>query len=201
MSSHSRAIGAALCLLTMTVAVGPATAQIRSGNAGSGFKGGHRAGPPTQAPMPTPVPMPTTSPTAPPRFYYRPPLPPLFLGSRGVHWPLLGWGSIGFAYVPEWYEGVPLSAPIAPLPPLPDDAPRGGLQLDIEPRGAQVYLDGRFVGHVEAFSGYYKHLPLTAGPHLLQVIANDYEPLSFEVMIAPGRTTTYRWSMTRAPGR
>jgi hypothetical protein len=194
--SHSRAIGAALCLLTMVVAVGPATGQIRSGGTGSGVKGSGRvAGPP----MPTPVPLPTpTSPSAPPKFYYRPHLPPLFLGHRGVHWPLIGWGSIGFAYVPEWYGGVPFAPPIAPLP---DDAPRGGLQLDIEPRRAEVYIDGHLVGRVEEFSGYYQHLPLTAGPHLVQVIANDYEPLSFEVMIAPGRTTTYRWSMTRAPGR
>jgi hypothetical protein len=193
--NHSRAIGAAICLLV--VAVGPATGQIRSGGTGSGFKVGRAAAPPTQPPMPTPVPLPTTSPTGPPRFFYRP-LPPLFLGHRGVHWPLLGWGSIGFAYVPMWYEGVPFPAPIAPLP---DDAPRGGLQLDIEPRHAQVYVDGRLVGQVEEFSGYYKHLPITAGPHLVQVIASDYEPLSFEVMVTPGRTTTYRWSMTRAYGR
>jgi len=29
----------------------------------------------------------------------------------------------------------------------------------------------------------------------------DYEPLIVEVMVLPGRTTTYRGTLTRAPGR
>jgi hypothetical protein len=74
----------------------------------------------------------------------------------------------------------------------------GGLQLDIEPRRALVYVDGWYVGVVDQFSGYYHHLEVAAGPHTIEILATDYEPLAFDVAIAPGRTTTYRGSLQRA---
>jgi len=77
----------------------------------------------------------------------------------------------------------------------------GGLQLDIEPRRALVYVDGWYVGVVDQFSGYYRHLDLAAGPHTIEILAIDYEPLAFDIAISPGRTTTYRGSLPRAERR
>ena len=77
----------------------------------------------------------------------------------------------------------------------------GGLQLDIEPRRALVYVDGWYVGVVDQFSGYYRHLDLAAGSHTIEILATDYEPLAFDIAIAPGRTTTYRGSLQRAERR
>jgi len=74
----------------------------------------------------------------------------------------------------------------------------GGLQLDIEPRRALVYVDGWYVGLVEQFSGYYRHLDIDAGSHTIEILATDYEPLTFDIAISPGRTTTYRGSLQRA---
>jgi hypothetical protein len=89
-------------------------------------------------------------------------------------------------------------------PPGPLDAPGedvqrplGGLQLDVEPRRAFVYVDGRHAGTVDSFSGYYRHLELAAGPHIIELLADGYEPLSAEVLVTPGRTTTYRGSLSR----
>jgi hypothetical protein len=82
-----------------------------------------------------------------------------------------------------------------------DEGPLGGLQLDIEPRRALVYVDGWYVGVVDQFSGYYRHLDLGAGTHTFEIVATDYEPLVFEMAISPGRTSTYRGSLQRAPGR
>jgi len=73
----------------------------------------------------------------------------------------------------------------------------GGLQLDIEPRRALVYVDGWYAGVVDQFSGYYHHLEVAAGPHTIEILATDYEPLAFDVAISPGRTTTYRASLQR----
>jgi hypothetical protein len=87
------------------------------------------------------------------------------------------------------------------LVPPPEGAPTGGVQLDIEPRRAQVYVDGAYVGVVSAFSGYYQHLDLVAGPHLVTIVAPNYEPLIIHVMVSPGRTMTYRGTLTRAYGR
>jgi hypothetical protein len=91
--------------------------------------------------------------------------------------------------------GEPLSPP-AP-PGANDERPLGGLQIDVEPRRALVYVDGWQAGIVESFSGYYRHLDLAAGPHIIELLADGYQPLSAEVLVTPGRTTTYRGSLSR----
>ena len=85
-------------------------------------------------------------------------------------------------------------------PPL-EGAPLGGLQLDIDPRRAQVFVDGTYAGLVEEFSGYFHHLELPAGPHDISVVASGYEPLSFQVIVSPGATMTQRATLARAYGR
>lgn len=129
---------------------------------------------------------------------------PHVLDVRQFPFPLhvgLGWASFG--YVPLWsWNGVtPLPAVPAILVPPPEGALRGGVQLDIEPRRAQVYVDGTHVGVVSDFSGYYRHLDLVAGPHVIAIVAPDYEPLIIEVTVAPNRTLTHRRTLTRAYGR
>ena len=105
------------------------------------------------------------------------------------------------AFDPSW-----LSAPIdtqeplvAPGEPLPLPGPRltGGLQLDVEPRRALVYVDGWFAGLVDNFSGYYRHLEAPAGWHTIEIVAPDFQPLMFDIAVTAGRTTTYRNSLTR----
>jgi len=90
---------------------------------------------------------------------------------------------------------------MAPPLYLPRQDPAGGLQLDVEPRRAVVYVDGWYAGVVDAFSGYYRHLEIGADWHTLEIVAPDYEPLVVDVMISPNRTTTYRSSLNRAPGQ
>jgi hypothetical protein len=81
-------------------------------------------------------------------------------------------------------------------PPLGPDAPTGGVQLDIQPWSAQVYVDGASVGRVEQFRGYYQHLTLPAGPHVIAVVAPDRDPLIFVVTVVPGRTVTQRATLS-----
>ena len=78
-----------------------------------------------------------------------------------------------------------------------DRRPVGGLQLDVEPRNALVYVDGWYMGVVDSFSGYFHHLDLAAGPHVIELLASDYDPLSVEILVIPDRTTTYRTSLNR----
>ena len=80
-----------------------------------------------------------------------------------------------------------------------ETVPTGGLQLDVEPRRALVYADGWYVGAVDDFSGYYHHLEIGAGSHIIEIVAPDYEPLLIRAVVSPGRTTTYRGSLNRAP--
>ena len=102
--------------------------------------------------------------------------------------------------VPSWWApiGAGEMAPLPAAPPFNDVRPTGGLQIDVDPRRALVYVDGWFVGIVESFSGYYNHLDLPAGPHQVELVAPEYEPLLLDVVVTPGRTTTYRGSLNRA---
>jgi len=112
----------------------------------------------------------------------------------------LAWGSLGFDAFWPWYT-LPLSGTYQRALPPREGTPVGGLQLDVDPRRAQVYVDGLYVGLVDEFSGYYHHLDLPAGLHLIEIFEPGFQPLIFEIVVPPGRTTTYRGALTRVPGR
>jgi hypothetical protein len=112
----------------------------------------------------------------------------------------LAWGSLGFDTLWPWYTLPPSGTYQRALPPR-EGTPVGGLQLDVDPRRAQVYVDGSYVGLVDEFSGYYHHLDLPAGSHLIEIFESGYQPLILEIVVPPGRTTTYRGWLTRVPGR
>jgi len=87
-------------------------------------------------------------------------------------------------------------------PPVPlEDAPAGGLQLDVLPWRARVYLDGVAVGRVEDFKGYYQHLEAPAGPHTVAIVEPGYQPLVLDVIVPAGKTATYRGTLTELLGR
>jgi len=164
-----------------------------------------------QAPSPPPTPAPATGsrftstlrfvppprdvrpqPFRPGPFIAQRPFISGFMSGRFGFWP---WG----AWLPvPLYSGY--AEPGAYASPL-EGAPVGGLQLDIDPRRAQVFVDGTYAGLVEEFSGYFHHLELPAGPHDISIVASGYEPLNFHVIVSPGATMTQRATLSRAYGR
>jgi hypothetical protein len=76
-----------------------------------------------------------------------------------------------------------------------EGAPKGGVQLDVLPWSALVYVDGALAGRVEEFRGYYHHLELPAGRHAIAIVAAGAEPHIFDVVFGPGKTLTYRASL------
>jgi len=112
-----------------------------------------------------------------------------------------------FAFDPYWWlapDVIDDDVDVAAAPPetlAPGPRPKGGLQLDVEPRRALVYLDGVLAGTVDQFKGYFEHLETAAGFHVVEFVAADYDPLIATVTVAPDRTTTYRASLNRAAGR
>jgi hypothetical protein len=92
-----------------------------------------------------------------------------------------GWG------LPLFYVGSPMA-----VAPLPDDAPRGAVQLDVTPWRSQVYVDGVLMGRVDDFKGYYHPLELTAGPHQITILDEGHQPMVLDVVVTPGRTITAR---------
>lgn len=75
----------------------------------------------------------------------------------------------------------------------------GALRLKVKPREASVFVDGYYVGRVDDFDGVFQRLHLEPGPHRIEVRADDYEPLSFEVRILPDRTVTYEETLKPRP--
>ena len=108
--------------------------------------------------------------------------------------------SLSFPILWRWDVVMPFRvSPSIALAPLPKNAPIGGLQLDVQPWRAQVYVDGAYAGLVRDFTGYYHHLNLVAGSHLIAIVTPDYQPLIIDVVVSPSHTTTYRGELKRTP--
>ena len=56
-----------------------------------------------------------------------------------------------------------------------------------------MFADGYYVGVVDDFDGPFQHLNLTAGPHRIEIrVADDPQPIAFDVNVPPGQTITLR---------
>jgi hypothetical protein len=100
--------------------------------------------------------------------------------------------------VPVWWNwGIVMLPETTTLtsPPLADGAPTGGVQLDVLPWSAEVFVDGARAGRVEEFRGYYQHLEIAAGPHAIAIVAPGRDVQVFDVVVVPGKTITYRGTL------
>jgi hypothetical protein len=60
------------------------------------------------------------------------------------------------------------------------------LILDIYPPSAQVFADGYYIGIPEDFRFEGGGAALEPGPHRIDILARDYEPVSFDVNLTRG---------------
>jgi hypothetical protein len=109
--------------------------------------------------------------------------------SAGYGAPYYGAGYYGGGY---YGGGYPAYAPAY-------DYDTGELRIDVEPRNAEVYVDGYYAGRVDDFDGVFQGLRLEEGGHKIEVVAPGYEPLVFDVHVQPHRKTTYRGDLIRRP--
>jgi len=66
-----------------------------------------------------------------------------------------------------------------------------GIRLDLPQKDAMVYEDGYLAGRVGDFDGSRERLALPAGSHRIEIRADAFAPLTFDVNIEPGRTIVY----------
>jgi hypothetical protein len=110
----------------------------------------------------------------------------------GYYDPWFGGYSGGYAGNDGWYDN--------PQPQVSGGAgstDEGSLRLKIKPREAQVFVDGYYVGIVDDFNGVFQKLHVETGTHRVEVRAEGYEPLTFEVRITPKHATTYQGELKR----
>jgi hypothetical protein len=75
--------------------------------------------------------------------------------------------------------------------------PVGQLRLKVNPKHGQVYVDGYYAGEVDSFDGVFQRLALEGGPHKVEIRAEGFETVAFEVMVTPGETVTYKGELKR----
>ena len=97
---------------------------------------------------------------------------------------------IGFGYVGTMYDDAEGDARRAS-----EVAQSGYLHLDLQPGSASVYVDGYYTGAVDDFRRLIPGRALDAGPHKVEIRAEGFESVSFDVLIAPRETITYRTDM------
>jgi len=79
-----------------------------------------------------------------------------------------------------------------------DIRPYGALDLNIKPKKAEVYIDGRLVGTVDSYDGFPRYLWIEAGPHELTVVMDGYENLERSVEVIPDQVVAIHAKL--APG-
>jgi hypothetical protein len=76
------------------------------------------------------------------------------------------------------------------------------LILDVQPPTAQIFADGYYIGIPEDFRFEDGGAVLEPGPHRIDILERNYQPVSFDVNLARGQSSTFRHiltPMTRAP--
>jgi hypothetical protein len=122
-------------------------------------------------------------------------------GYYGGFWPW-GFGALGFGgyYGGTYYDPYsPWSGGSGYGQVYSSSGPDGSIRLKIKPRDAQVFVDGFYAGIVDDFDGIFQHLRAQAGPHRIEVKAEGYETLSFDVEIRPYQTIKYEGELQRLP--
>ena len=66
-----------------------------------------------------------------------------------------------------------------------------GVSFDVEPRDAELWIDGEYVGRVSDYSPYDAPLVLAAGRHVVDLRGRYYNPLTFEITVVPGQVIPY----------
>jgi hypothetical protein len=131
-------------------------------------------------------------------------IPPYYPPSWGFWGPGYGYGLGYLYYDPFWsggfgygYGGYGYGGGSGGYAISQSYREEGSLRLKIGPRDAQVYIDGYYVGVVDSFDGAFQKLALEGGAHRVELKADGYAPLEFEVLITPGQTVTYKGEMKR----
>ena len=123
----------------------------------------------------------------------------------GYGYPYYGYGygygypygfSIGFSFGYPWYGYGP-AYPAYGYGYGGGYPPYGGVRLDLPQRNAEVYVEGAFVGKVDEFDGTFQQLNLEPGNHQIEIREPGRAPVTLDIRVQPGRTTTYRGDLDK----
>jgi hypothetical protein len=93
-------------------------------------------------------------------------------------------------YPPEYQQQG--SVQVAPGQVAPGPTNSGGITFEVNPPTAQVYCDGNYVGTVQDFDGTKQPLTTASGQHRIEIRADGYRSVSFDVNVLAGQVIPYR---------
>ena len=97
---------------------------------------------------------------------------------------------VPFGFAPYFPSAIELETAPAPVAPASEEPPLGFLQLRVQPRTADVYVDGVLAGTVDDFGGRSARM-LLAGPRRVEIVARGYETVTFDVRVPENDTVTF----------
>lgn len=71
----------------------------------------------------------------------------------------------------------------------------GGLSFDIDPVDASVFIDGQYIGVAADFSSAQMPLTMAAGRHHIDLRAQGFMTVSFDITVVAGQVIPYEGSM------
>jgi hypothetical protein len=117
--------------------------------------------------------------------------------------PWLIYGSIGYSNFgfPSYYgyNGYGYGYGPGPYPYASGGYDLGGIRLKIQPRDAQVFVDGYYAGLVDDFDGMFQALKLEAGGHKIEIHRPGFLDFELDVHVQPGRTITLNEDLRPRP--
>jgi hypothetical protein len=100
--------------------------------------------------------------------------------------------TIGVAQTfPSWYRPYIVGRPGYTSPYMP----YGGVTFDIEPRDAELWIDGEYVGRVSDYDYNDPPLTLVAGSHYVELRSRYSRPLAFDITVIPGQVIPYQGTL------
>lgn len=110
-----------------------------------------------------------------------------------------GYGAfgLGYFYYSPWSWGP--SYGYYPQYAGPHGYDIGAVRLKVNPRDAEVWVDGYYAGVVDDFDGIFQSLKLDLGAYRIEIRKPGFAPLQFDVRVQPDRTITFRGELKPAP--
>jgi hypothetical protein len=92
-------------------------------------------------------------------------------------------------------DGVSAGLPSYSADLVNDTSASGGLNFEVSPAVAEVYVDGIYMGTVQDFPADGEPLRVTPGSHWIELRASGYRTRMFDVSIASGQVTPYQGAL------
>jgi len=92
---------------------------------------------------------------------------------------------------PSWYDPYIVGQPGYTRPYMS----YGGVSFDVEPRDADLFVDGEYVGRVSDFTSYDPPLTLVAGRHHVEIASGNARAVEFDITVLANQVIPYQGTL------